>query len=449
MRGRRLPTARAGHHYPCMTKPSNYAVARCDHPTIKPQDLPEAFAGTYPADLDHVIASSGVTQYRDRRAKTGICKPSILSGLGEGTLEVPRMCSGDIMHLVLNLGDLLFSLWRGNIDHSALDNPSNWPFRCLVGETWDLFGKAVVACTPYLPSSYDRPPRNPALKINSGYKQREFLNLLFGLGPGLLHSVLKPVYWRSYCKLVVGIRHAYRRSSTLRDLRNAHRLLIEFILEFEAHYVQDRADRVHFVRQSIHVLSHLMPEFVRVGPGACSSQFPMERTIGNLTQELRSRRYPYANLSAQGMLRCQINSLLAMVPTLEGDTSSTSWLPSGAYDVGGGYYLLPRTDRTARRLPDDESNALRTYFRATDPEMAAQWANNWVPRVRKWARLRLPNGQVARSVFKEDGAFLQRLRVCRNVKVSKIYHLDVVLLRRDRSQLIAHTAMLRSVTTFG
>ena len=41
----------------------------------------------------------------------------------------------------------------------------------------------------------------------------------------------------------------------------------------------------------------------------------------------------------------------------------------------------------------------------------------WCPKVTRWARLRLPNGQVARSHWKECLKPLGKVRTARNVKV--------------------------------
>ena len=42
----------------------------------------------------------------------------------------------------------------------------------------------------------------------------------------------------------------------------------------------------------------------------------MERTIGNLGEEIWQPSKPYANLSQRGLIRNQVNALIAMVPDL-------------------------------------------------------------------------------------------------------------------------------------
>jgi hypothetical protein len=44
-----------------------------------------------------------------------------------------------------------------------------WDWATLTGKTWETHGKRVTDVRQYLPGSFDRPPRNIAEKINSGY----------------------------------------------------------------------------------------------------------------------------------------------------------------------------------------------------------------------------------------------------------------------------------------
>ena len=71
---------------------------------------------------------------------------------------------------------------------------------------------------------------------------------------------------------------------------------------------QRKECRLHFCCQSIHALLHIGPEITCIGPGTCSSQWCMERTIGILGQEFRQPSNPYQNLSECGLRRAQINA---------------------------------------------------------------------------------------------------------------------------------------------
>lgn len=141
---------------------------------------------------------------------------------------------------------------------------------------WEAHGRDVAVATPYLPGSFDRPPHNPAEKISSGYKAWEFLLYLYGLGPGVFYNVLPQIYYKHFCKLVLAVHIINQHHIKTDDLKVAHQALVEFAHEFELLYYQRRTDCLHFVRQSIHALTHLASEVVHLGPLICSSQWTME-----------------------------------------------------------------------------------------------------------------------------------------------------------------------------
>jgi hypothetical protein len=400
------------HYYPALLKPLNYNVSGSDHDDLPYVNLPSCSPDIYHKNLRHLLASPNETQYKKRRLETGISKPSIFLGLQQAKiLGIPGCFGSDIMHLAsLNIPDLLINLWRGIFDCDKKDDRATWDWAVLHGPTWEAHGKQVASATPYLPGSFDRPPRNPAEKISSGYKAWEFLLYLYGLGPGVFYNILPEKYWRHFCKLVFGIRIMSQYSIKTEDISKAHQALLEFAVEFEVLYYQRRPERLHFVRQSIHALTHLGPEAFRIGPAACSSQWTMERTIGNLGREIRQPSNPFANLSQRGLLRCQINVIKAMVPDLQRPTTN---LPQGAKEIGDGYILLRARDRTHRPMRDCETLALGNYLES----IAMSLDGNCSPNIVRWARLRLPNKQIARSSWKEKLKPLTKLRMARNVKV--------------------------------
>lgn len=322
------------------------------------------------------------------------------------------------MHLIaLNLTDLLLGLWRGTIDCDPDDDKSTWDWVCLARNTWKDHGRRVAEAMPYLPGSFDRPPRNPAEKINSGYKAWEYLTYVYGLGPALLKGILPDKYWKNYCKLVRGVRLVHQRSIKMEELHEAHQLLVEFVEEFEQLYYQRKETHIHFCRQSIHALLHLVPEIIRLGPGVYYTQWTMERTIGNLGEEIRQPSQPFANLSERGLRRCQINALKSMMPDLEPERG----LPRVSDDLDDGYILLGDREKYPHTLPDAEVAAVRYYCSHientdVDPE--------WNPRIQKWARMRLPNGQIVRGGWKEKHKPLEKVRMGRNIKVSNFIFED-------------------------
>ena len=349
-------------YYPVLFKPEDYEVAGCSHPDVDPTVVRPIDTARYAENLRLVCESPTQTRYEENRRETGICKPSIFSGL-DHTLGIPNIFPSDIMHLILNLADILMLLWRGTIDCAPTDSKSSWTWAVLrKDQVWKPHGSDVANCTPYLPGSFDRPPRNPAEKINSGYKAWEFLIYLFGLGPALFYKILPDPIWKSYCKLVAGVRIMYQKKISKKEYQLAHKHLIHFTAEFEQLYVQRRKDRIHFVRQSIHNLSHMAPEAVRIGPGACSSQWTMERAIGNLTEEIKQHSQIYTHLSERGLRRSSTNALLALVPSLDTDKNRQEKIPQGAKVLGEGFLLLHPMDSKALILNNQETEALEKYL---------------------------------------------------------------------------------------
>ncbi|KAJ6488573.1 hypothetical protein C8R47DRAFT_484938 [Mycena vitilis] len=393
-----------------------YFVEGCDHDDVDLGELLDSFgseeaAERYHANLKFVSESKNQTQYKERRLETGICKPTIFSGLPRNhRLGVPDCFAMDAMHApCLNLPDLMIPLWRGTFDCDKTDDRATWDWAVLTGDTWKRHGKAVADLTQYIPGSFDRPPRNPAEKINSGYKAWEFNLYFFGVGPALLYGILPEKYYRNYCKAVRSIRILFQEEATPDEILEAHRLYSEFSDEFEQLYIQGRADRLHFARPVLHTISHMPGETIRKGPANIYSQWALERTIGNLGQEIKQHATPYANLSQRAIRRCQVNALTAIIPDLEPESNK---LPRGAVDVGGGYVLLRAQDSCSRPVRGCEEAAIREYLR---DEFGDDIAEEWQPSVVRWARLRLPNGQIVRSWWKEE--YMTQLRAARHVKV--------------------------------
>ncbi|KAF8805085.1 hypothetical protein BYT27DRAFT_7225102 [Phlegmacium glaucopus] len=372
------------HYYPALLKPNNYSVQGCDHPDVDVYQLPSSSVQDYEEKLKYVMGSRTETQYKRRRLETGISKPSIFLGLlPQHRFDIPGCFGSDIMHLAsLNIPDLFINIWQGTFDCDGKDNKSTWDWAVLQGIVWEKHRKDVAACTPYLPGSFDRPPHNPAEKISSGYKAWEFLMYFYGLGPALLFNILPERYWAHFCKLIYAMWIMNQHHISTEDLKKAHAALLEFAYEFELLYYQRHPEQLHFVRQSIHALTHLGPE-----------AWVMERTIGNLGEEIHQHSNPYANLSEWGLQQRQVNTLKAMIPELEEEKPK---IPRGAQDIGEGH------------LDENELAAMR---RANImPEVGDYLA------VCRWARLQLPNGQVARSLWKESLKPLTKIRMARNVK---------------------------------
>ena len=187
----------------------------------------------------------------------------------------------------------------------------------------------------------------------------------------------------------------------------AHKLLLEWCIEFEHLYYQRNPERLHFVRQCVHSLTHLAKETCRLGPLSLSSQWTMERVIGVLGSQLRQPSNPFANLAAQAQKMAHVNAMVALWPSFERITGD----PYGSVDLGGGYLLLRPMDGPYC-LTHKEEEAVRVFYSSSEDSEGVDRRS-----VNRWGRLKLPTEQIARSVWKEIERCTDMARTDRNVKV--------------------------------
>jgi len=306
----------------------------------------------------------------------------------------------------------MLSLWRGTIDCTRPDDRSTWDWVVLRGDVWQTHGQAVASAFYYLPTSFNRPPHNIVDKITSGYKAWEFLLYLYGLGPGLLYRILPQRYFTNYCKLILGIWLMNQHRITQENLCNAHLALLSFTEEFEDVYCQCMQTCIHFICPCMHLLVHLLCEVLRIGPPICSSQWTLERTIGNLGEEIKQHLNPFTNLSQRGIRRAHVNALIAIIPDLEGNQNSGGDLPHGSKDIEDRFVLLHARDKHPECLRECKVDALNKFLSTSNTGRVA---------VRQWARLRIPTGQVCYSAWKELQRPLEKCRTACNVKVCQMF----------------------------
>lgn len=227
----------------------------------------------------------------------------------------------------------------------------------LTGDVWENHGRIVSEAAKHLPTSFGQTPRNPEQKISSGYKAWEFLYYIYGEGPGIFYNVLPDPYYFHFCKLVRGIQIIYQRTISRNQLVDAHKLLLEWCLEFEHIYCERNPDRLHFVHQCVHSITHLAKETHRLGPLWLSSQWTMERVIGYLGSLLRQPSNPFRNLAMQTKCVATANTLTAMWPEFQKEEHN----PRGSEDLGEGYLLLGPKDASLHYIPPAEHAAFENF----------------------------------------------------------------------------------------
>lgn len=90
--------------------------------------------------------------------------------------------------------------------------------------------------------------------------------------------------------------------------------------------------------------------------------------------------------------------------------------PTTAVDLGGGFILLRKRDSRPIVPQEPAAEAIFQYL-----------GHRHNIRIRRWARLHLPNGQIARTAWRETDRPPEKLRPSRHVKV-KVFSLSIICL---------------------
>ncbi|KAF8574469.1 hypothetical protein K439DRAFT_1649767 [Ramaria rubella] len=331
-----------GHYYPVLLRPHHYNVPRCTHLDISVCNIKGPSEETYQTNLAYMLGSSSTMDYERQRRETGIVKPSLISRFGK----------------------------RHRLPLTS--TTSTWDWAVLKGKPWEEHGCDVAACWPYLPGSSDRPPWNIALKIKSGYKSKEWQGYLYALVPALLHNILPHKYWKNFCKLALGICLFHQCAISCEHLRLGQQMVEEHLVEYR---------------------------IPCLGPPMLTSQWMMERMIGNLGEEIKQPSNPYQNLSQHTLQWCQVNMLKELIPGLQKEKLN---FPQGAEDLGDGYRLLRPHTSYLKHFDRLISEARHRLGVRPAPEGPVK--------IVKWGRLCLPTGQIACSIYKEARTPLERLR---------------------------------------
>ena len=134
----------------------------------------------------------------------------------------------------------------------------------------------------------------------------------------------------------------------------------------------------------------------------------MESAVGSFGSEVRSHSNAFTNIANHGILCAQINAIKARIPDLEPEPT----LPHGSFPFGDGYALLQATDSIRQSVSDHEAEAIHASGIFNHLNQSAGSVS-----ILRWARLLLPNGQVARCTWKEKSGRERNVRCARNVKV--------------------------------
>ena len=73
---------------------------------------------------------------------------------------------------------------------------------------------------------FDWVPRDPAKKVSSGYKAKEFQVWIYILCLGLLYGILPDDHWEHFCKIAAALCSLHQDHIPVDLLIEAHRLIL-------------------------------------------------------------------------------------------------------------------------------------------------------------------------------------------------------------------------------
>jgi hypothetical protein len=408
-------------YFPACQRPHGPGVQASEPDDIDPRRVRRGTPEEYAEKVRRILSARDSKTFARIRKETGISKPSVFTAL-ERMFPFPYCLTSDVMHLNgNNITSLFHALWRGipgGKDRSSSDDPTHWDWAVLAdADEWSAHGLWIEYAARYLPPSFERTPRNPAEKWNTGYKTWEALLWFWSLAPGFLHGVLPEPYFTNYCTLVKAGRGLMDRERSVKEIQQIALDIICFYEQFEDVYYQGNSERMWMVRQALHTLLHCARLYLDVGPLGLVAQWVMERTIGDLKRQMRQPSNPYANLAHIALSQCQINTLYDMYPELAPQRTKEQISMSPKHrQLGDGYVLLRSGDSRARPVSEAEARSIRSYieYREKNGEKL-HWPSHGL--IWRWGRLLLPNQQIARCLWKEEKRNPLRSRNSRNAKV--------------------------------
>lgn len=197
----------------------------------------------------------------------------------------------DPFHLIFeNCIPFFWDIW---VTISVSSEPVHIP-----GEIAAKIGDLITLAMRTLPSAFSGPIRNVYTKRQSQFKAFEWMGIAYWyIVPMFLELGVNLELTENYAKFLWIIEYALaiqgRSESDLKILENT---LIDFLQEYEKLYIGADPKKVSRARLCIFQLIHIPTHIKWNGSLRTSSQATVERMIGELGSQIRSKKSPFANL---------------------------------------------------------------------------------------------------------------------------------------------------------
>ena len=265
-----------------------------------------------------------------------------------------------------------------------------------------LLSSLVASAMPTLPPAFCGPIRDVHLKRQSQYKIFEWM--------ALLHWYIVLIRLEISMNMLVLENFSifsrameYEMTIAARNMEDLHRLqnmIVDFLVGFQRLYIGNNPILNSRARLCIFQLIHIPIHIYWNGSLRNGSQSTVERSIGEMSHQIRSKKSPFANLTNLIVKRERIKLLLLYYPQLS--LESRSEIDPTSQDFENGQpkiRCLQKLSFTDAHFSDSESPVfleLVALYRNLGTLLGAP-PQLKTRDIQRWGKIRISNGRVLQS----------------------------------------------------
>ena len=313
------------------------------------------------ADINRIVRSTGVS-------RLPLCATSL-------AFSHPNFFPLDPFHLFYeNCMAFIWDLWTGSKSSDTFYIPQ---------EKLKSLGEKIPQAMSTLPASFCGPVRDIFLKRNSQYKIFEWMALLhwyiipIGIELGFNSNTLQN--FADFSEIITFTMTLKPRSEN--ELKDLHNLIVKFLLNYEKIYIGSNPENISRARLCIFQLIHIPLHIKWNGNIRIGSQATVERSIGEMSRRIRSKKEVFANLTNQVYERELLKVLLLYYPTIDKSKTKESNLSKRIRGV--------KEMKILKKEPYD-NETLKSHIQAINQFLGCNIKpSQYREKVARWGKVRL------------------------------------------------------------
>lgn len=291
----------------------------------------------------------------------------------------------------------------------------------LTPEKAQELGRLVALAMPTLPPAFCGPIRDPYLKRQSQYKIYEWMALLhWYIIPISIELSFHPAVLKNFSRFVYAIEFSMTiqpRSDS--DIQHLHDVIAMFLEEYEQLYIGSDPEKILRARLCLFQLIHVPHHIQWNGSIRLGSQATVERSIGEMGHQIRSKKAPFANLTNIIYERELIKILSLYYPTIKVELALQT--DKIKISKAAGTVFMQRDPIRKGQVHVDGNISLEI-------DTISQWLGIGIigsaASFERWGKLKLPNGHVLGSRLSTQKG--KSARRCEWFEVCSKFNLTIV-----------------------